>query len=518
MAAPESVSLPSTECSTPPGGGYDGLLSGSTEAMDLYGSAPTHEAALPGAVPSHPSDILWSPVSAPAADALSAAAPSQGWATATSNSPVQLSVGATGLPPPALASSPVLLSGSPDPPGSVGIGSGSGLGTAAELVSDSDNAPSESGDSDAGSGIGSLRMSSSRMLFAQSICKQTNAVPPPDSGGGSAPCPRFGHTAVVHKDLMIVYGGRDAKCYDDVWAYCFVTKRWRHIKPTQPESDRPRARAGHTAVVYNGAMYLFGGVAEAEPGSHTLWLNDFWMLDLNSWRWSEVRSRGVGRPDKRKGHTAVVHKRSMFVFGGGQDETRMNRDLWEFNFATSKWIERHFTGHEPQERMYHVSAVGHGGRLLVFGGRAQTSTGFLNDLFEVDLSTFKCQLLTPSGPAPTHRMCSTAVYHNHTLAIFTGGSYAYLEDSFQLDLRKMQWMPIDSIRVGGRTRPTTVKWRNTVLTFGGCVHGNGYVNDFIELELEPMSLQQCVKQYLTEHRISLRDPAIPRGVVDFLDE
>lgn len=505
MAA-DNASLFFAESSASLNGAYSNILSGSPEATVLQDTVPTHEAALPGAVPSHPTDILWSPVSAPIADAVSAGPITQEWATATSNSPMQQTFIAPTSPPFPAAD-----------PGSV-AGPMSGLGSAAdvvELVSDSGDALSESGDSD-GFSQRYGRMGS-RTLFAQPICRQTSAVPKPASVGGCAPCPRFGHTAVVHKDLMIVFGGRDSKCYDDVWTYCFVNKSWRHVEI--PEQERPRARAGHTAVVFNGAMYMFGGVAEEEAGggSHTLWLSDFWMLDLNTWRWSEVRPRGVGRPEKRKGHTAVVYKRSMFVFGGGQDESRMNRDLWEFNFTTSKWIERHFTGHEPQERMYHVSAVGHGGKMLVFGGRAQTSTGFLNDLFEIDLGTFKCQLLTPSGPAPTHRMCSTAVYHNHTFAVFTGGSYAYLEDSYQLDLRKMQWMPIES-RVGGRTRPTTVKWGNTILTFGGCVHGNGYVNDFIELELEPMSLKQCVKQYLTENRITLRDPGIPKGIIDFLDE
>eukprot|EP00662_Eupelagonemidae_sp_cell21_P015994 gene15994-22289_t len=153
------------------------------------------------------------------------------------------------------------------------------------------------------------------------------------------------------------------------------------------------------------------------------------------------------------------------------DDQTMHNDLWEFDFVKEKWTNRRYNPPcpaLPQARMYHVSVVTPTGKLIVFGGRAQTTTGFLNDLFEVsvDLADFSVRLLDPSGMA--------------------------LPLSWGLDLRTMEWAAIDDVSFGGRTRPTTVVGGNTVLTFGGCVHGNGYVNDFVEVELEPMTLFQCV--------------------------
>eukprot|EP00756_Hemistasia_phaeocysticola_P035354 Hpha_TRINITY_DN16578_c0_g3::TRINITY_DN16578_c0_g3_i1::g.136062::m.136062 len=331
-------------------------------------------------------------------------------------------------------------------------------------------------------------------LFAQQI-RGTKCEAP-----AAAPRPRFGHTAVVYQNSMIIFAGRDSRCFGDLWMYSFTDRRWTEIAQPQDDNHRPIPRAGHTAAVVGSQMFIFGGVGDhANSGTHSLWLNDLWSFDLNSLVWRRIHfGPGQRMPDRRKGHTAQVFGGRMYVYGGGQDDHTMFSDLWEFNPALEEWIERRHDGYQPQARMYHVSAVTPSGRLLVFGGRAQTQSGFLNDVFQVDLHSFNCVKLDPAGTPPTHRMCSTAIYHNNVLAIFTGGSFAYLEDSFQLDLRSMRWEKLEAVSLGGRTRPTTVKWQNTVLTFGGCVHGNGYVNDFVEVELEPMSLVQCVSDYIQE--------------------
>eukprot|EP00755_Sulcionema_specki_P014626 Sspe_Gene.57225::Locus_31411_Transcript_5_5_Confidence_0.429_Length_1159::g.57225::m.57225 len=211
----------------------------------------------------------------------------------------------------------------------------------------------------------------------------------------------------------------------------------------------------------------------------------------------------------------------MYIFGGGQDDIHLNNELWSYDFAARSWELKDFVGHIPQARMYHV-AVLVANRMVVFGGRAHTATGFLNDLFEVELGHCRgllCTDLRTSGTPPTHRMCSTAIYHNNNIAVFTGGSFDYLTDSHQLDLRTMRWQPISEVvSFGGRTRPTTVKWRNTLLTFGGCVHGNCYVNDFVEVELEPMSLVEMCLEYVKEKGIEFRCDDVPRQVARLLQQ
>eukprot|EP01063_Lacrimia_lanifica_P029969 TRINITY_DN4681_c0_g1_i1.p2 TRINITY_DN4681_c0_g1~~TRINITY_DN4681_c0_g1_i1.p2 ORF type:complete len:443 (+),score=153.52 TRINITY_DN4681_c0_g1_i1:155-1483(+) len=330
------------------------------------------------------------------------------------------------------------------------------------------------------------------------------------------PTPRFGHTAVVHENDMIIFGGRDASCNDDVWVYNFPTKVWKKVPIT---GEKPKARAGHTAVIIRGHyMYMFGGVAEqTSNGSHSCWLNDLWSLNLKTFHWTMLRSKGGHVPGKRKGHTAVTHRESMFVFGGGQDDLTLYNDLWEYNHVTHKWIPRKYTGYSPQERMYHVASTS-GSRMIVFGGRALTKQGFLNDTFELNLNSFVCRQLQTKGTPPTHRMCSTAACHNGLFAVFTGGSLSYLVDSYQLDLRKMEWSLIENVSFGGRTRPSTVRWNNTILTFGGCVEGNGYVNDYFEVELHPRSLKHTIKQFILDKKLEFEPEDLPASIQTFIEE
>eukprot|EP01060_Flectonema_neradi_P030424 TRINITY_DN4421_c0_g1_i1.p1 TRINITY_DN4421_c0_g1~~TRINITY_DN4421_c0_g1_i1.p1 ORF type:complete len:436 (+),score=39.84 TRINITY_DN4421_c0_g1_i1:82-1389(+) len=350
-------------------------------------------------------------------------------------------------------------------------------------------------------------------LFTQEL----QSVEQSSTPEGAIPSPRFGHTAVVYEDSMIVFGGRDGRCSDELWEFKFMKKTWHRIPQPQRSFEKPRARAGHTAVVHKDCMYLFGGVAETTLAIHTCWLNDLWSLNLNTHKWMLQRTKGgSGIPSKRKGHTSVSHGNSMYIFGGGQDDKTLHRDLWEYNYKLKKWIPRRYKGYLPQERMYHVTAL-YDNKMIVFGGRALTSTGFLNDVFEIDLNSFMCRELITTGSIPSHRMCSTAVCHNGFFAIFTGGSYTYLTDSHQLDLRKMEWTQINKISFGGRTRPTTVRWKNTILTFGGCVEGNGYVNDHIEVTLRPRSLRQCVKQYLLDANIEVNPDETPPNIISFFE-
>ena len=309
-----------------------------------------------------------------------------------------------------------------------------------------------------------------------------------------APCPRFGHTAVLYGDKMVLFGGRDDGCHGDLWNYHFMNKTWERIHPL---NIGPSPRAGHTAVVHDDKMYIFGGV-EARGGVHNCWLNDTWYLDLKTLTWMNIHpGSSANLPNRRKGHTSVVYNNSMYVFGGGQDDSLMFNDLWELDLITERWVEASFLGNSPCPRIYHTGVMGKKGNMYIFGGRAEGTAGFLNDVYELNLVTMSSRLLPVTGTPPGNRMCSASVIANNVMAVFCGGAYSYLEDSHQLDLETLEWKPIShKIKFGGRTRPTTVMWRNTIMTFGGCVTGNGYVNSYVEINLDPMSLKDCAITFL----------------------
>lgn len=77
-------------------------------------------------------------------------------------------------------------------------------------------------------------------------------------------------------------------------------------------------------------------------------------------------------PKRRTGHTAIIYQSSMFVFGG------YGNNLWEYQFQTKKWREWKCTGNKlPPVRDNSVAAV-HSDRLWIFYGSLRRGESFTN--------------------------------------------------------------------------------------------------------------------------------------------
>jgi hypothetical protein len=155
----------------------------------------------------------------------------------------------------------------------------------------------------------------------------------------------------------------------------------------------------HSAVVYQGSMYVFGGYR----CSH----NSLLEYRFGTETWSVVNTTGT-TPSPRWGHRALVYKNSMFMFGG-RDAVGNTSDLYELNFGMSQqpqiigyrsptnqpwisidctcgadtleWKKRESTGIAAR---FFASMVVHDHSLLVFGGRNIYTFDF-NDLLAYDL-------------------------------------------------------------------------------------------------------------------------------------
>ena len=44
-------------------------------------------------------------------------------------------------------------------------------------------------------------------------------------------------------------------------------------------------------------------------------------------------------PQPRAGHSATVHNGKMYVFGGKDEDNEKLKDLWSFDFDTREWKE-----------------------------------------------------------------------------------------------------------------------------------------------------------------------------------
>jgi N-acetylneuraminic acid mutarotase len=147
-------------------------------------------------------------------------------------------------------------------------------------------------------------------------------------GTTNPPPARQAHTAVVYDDAMYIFGGeRSAYEYSDLWAYTFGTDTWAFQPTTNSSSEL--GRHDHTAVVYGDSMFVYGG-RSPEP------LADFWEYSFATKSWMLLpSSAGMAA---RFGHTAAVVGDMMFVYGG-YTEGELTDEIWAYDFTTMEWTK-----------------------------------------------------------------------------------------------------------------------------------------------------------------------------------
>ncbi|XP_060118752.1 uncharacterized protein LOC132589964 isoform X4 [Heteronotia binoei] len=152
-------------------------------------------------------------------------------------------------------------------------------------------------------------------------------------GEETAPTNRKGHSAVVYRGSMYIYGGYiDIKgVSQEFWIFRFDTKQWCPV-PATLYGCSPGPRHGHAAVVYSSGMYLFGGLMGLSEQ------NDFWKWDFIAANWCSIR-RSQG-PPKVVGHSALIFQDSMIVFGGGISNMKPNGTLWKYHFPSEMWEKK----------------------------------------------------------------------------------------------------------------------------------------------------------------------------------
>ena len=151
---------------------------------------------------------------------------------------------------------------------------------------------------------------------------------------GTIPLPRFMHSFVAMDHFGIVYGGSSANLetsFNDTYIIDFQTKNWTPLLT----NIGPLGRCGHSAVMWNEMMVVFGG----EDCCFNF--NDVWMLDLadiSSPIWTEAvpsNSDSNDIPGERWNHCATIEGDRMFIFGGSP----AFNDVWSFDLVLFTWTQ-----------------------------------------------------------------------------------------------------------------------------------------------------------------------------------
>lgn len=178
----------------------------------------------------------------------------------------------------------------------------------------------------------------------------------PGGGERQRPTGRRGHTSVVYNGAMHVFGGyQDLRgSSSQLWAFRFDTEQWELTcgEGGNGAGDHPPARHNHSCVVHQGAMWVYGGLTDLQERA------DFWTYHFDTGRWSRIR-QPKGGPAELHGHAAVQAQGFMYLFGG-ERAGAANNDLWRFHFANETWEKVAVEGVVPTPRCRHVALVNPG--------------------------------------------------------------------------------------------------------------------------------------------------------------
>lgn len=209
---------------------------------------------------------------------------------------------------------------------------------------------------------------------------------------GVLPPPREDHTLILDEgnDALVLFGGEDGSTTNATWSFDLAANRWRDI--TDPSAP---ALEGHASVYdpHGRRMVVFGGMREEKAHKDDKVLEDTtWALDLERdspryGTWSELEV-GRPRPRARREHRGVYDpaRRRLIVFGGRQrSKASFLDDLWILDLESSRWHELETTGERPEP--IRQTALGYDAAadlLTVFGGEIHVEHGDGDDEFTVN--------------------------------------------------------------------------------------------------------------------------------------
>lgn len=203
---------------------------------------------------------------------------------------------------------------------------------------------------------------------------------------GPGPHQRVGHTATLFDEDLIVYGGYDVvheKYSNELWR---ANIRYGELHWELLEIDSPCGeRAGHTAILYQDSLYIFGG------RNNETFYNDVWRYDFNTKVWIRTYEWDslANAPTGRVGHGAVLWSDECMYIWGGFDGNIFWNDMWKFviqkgvweKVVEGVWAHAGYSYNDflmPSPRAYFGYSIFEG-KLLVLGG--QVTLGGVKEVF-----------------------------------------------------------------------------------------------------------------------------------------
>ena len=143
---------------------------------------------------------------------------------------------------------------------------------------------------------------------------------------------------------------------------------WQELHP----STTPGPRFGHSVVVLDGKITLYGGEGPEETVQR-----EYGPQFSDVWRWDGIQDifdkeePANTPPPNRRGHGAAVSSGKMYVFFGRNDDGDVVTNVFCDNPDDKTWNFENYGGDAPDPCYYQTTASLPDGRVFSFGGLTQ---------------------------------------------------------------------------------------------------------------------------------------------------
>ena len=297
-----------------------------------------------------------------------------------------------------------------------------------------------------------------RHYLSLKIVKQIN---------GFKPNSRVDFSITKFGNKIYLYGGVSSKIYNELWTYDIDTNKWDKI--IYDEKEDPTPRKGHTSVIIKNTIFIYGGESSKDTTSEDLVTYN---IILNKFYYPKISKKR--KINQRKGHIMIGTNQTFLIQGGIDIRTSvLENSAYIYNIYDNYWERLDYRGKPLPYRAYHCctmvnsymnhtlstytfyslpddisdevkSKVRYEG-IYIFGGINEKKM-YCNDLFILKTGKRPCINIKPkiSGRPPEPRIHAKMLFvENYFFVIIHGGiriNQTFCDNIAVLNLENYNWI------------------------------------------------------------------------------
>ena len=345
----------------------------------------------------------------------------------------------------------------------------------------------------------------------------------------------------VKNNEIIISGGISSNMKSlSIWSLNLEKLEWKKLQTNGLLANR----YGHTGIVYQNKLILFGGKTKYLNMSYLCGLEIYSMTDYS------FNNPSVGKifPEARKNHIAELLGNQMFIHGGLNESNEILNDCYLLTLTTLKWNICSINKYSPAPKLYgHASCIviphlllfhhkfsiysypnlepGKVSNLIkekgiyIFGGKSKEEGGLSNQLWILITGKKPMEWVQPEtkGKPPSPRFFhSMNYYEKGNFLIVHGGrndsmsDSSALNDTYLFDLENFDWVKVTlysqliGFKILNRCGHKSIIFGNKLIIVGG-MNNNNYlgstlfiINLDFSYQTQPKTIEEITIRQLEE--------------------